>query len=128
MSVATIVALVTAAISGGVVQALITWVKDRRRDASEVQRTDVETKLAYLNTVIEHLDKQAERERADKERALSELAAAHDENRTLREKVHNLQDELYEVRRSARETEHRCNELAAKLHELIEEENRNEAA
>lgn len=121
MSVATIVALVTAAISGGVVQALITWVKDRRKDASEVQRTDVETKLAYLNTVIEHLDKQAERERVDKERVMSELAAEQAKNADLRQKVNSLQDELYEVRRSARETEHRCDELAEKIQELIQE-------
>lgn len=121
MSHSTTVAIILAAISGGVAQALITWYKDRRRDASDVQRTDVETKLAYLNAVIDHLDKQCERERLEKERYKSELETEQTKNVDLRKKVNALQDELYEVRRSARETEHRCDELAAKLRELLDD-------
>lgn len=120
MSVTTIVALLTAAVSGGVVQALITWIKDRRKDASDVHKTDVDTKLAYLNTVIEHLDKQAERERSEKERAFAELAIEQKKSSDLRKEVYDLKEELYAVRMSARETEHRCDELAARLQRLIQ--------
>lgn len=119
LDTATIVSLITAALAGGAFQALIVWLKDRRRAASEAHRTDVDTKLAYLSTVIEHLDKQATRSQENEERLARELAEERKNSSALRERVRELEEEVYKVSKSARETQDKCDELSHKLRELI---------
>lgn len=117
----TIVALLVAAFSGGALSALITWFKDRKRDAADVHRNDVETKLAYLNGVIDHLTKDAERARQDRDQMAQELHEERQRSTDLRARVRQLEDELHGVRRSARETELRCDDLSRKIQELIDD-------
>ncbi len=119
---ATIVTLIAAIGVGGIVQAVIGYVKDRRRNATEAVKTDVDTKLAYLNTVIERLDTEAKRSLAERDRLAAELTAEQQRSSDLRKRVRELEDELDEVRRSARETQYKCDELAQRLKELIDDD------
>jgi chromosome segregation ATPase len=117
----TVVAVISAIGVGGIVQAVISYFKDRKKSASDVTRTDVDTKLAYLNTVIERLDSEAKRSLAERDRLAGELTAEQQRSSDLRKRVRELEDELDGVRRSARETQHKCDELALRLKELIDE-------
>jgi chromosome segregation ATPase len=119
MTTATIVTLIGALGIGGAIQAVIGWLRDRKKNASDVGKTDVETKLAYLNTVIERLDSEAKRSLAERDRIAAELSAEQQRSSDLRKRVRELEDELDGVRRSARETQHKCDELALRLKELI---------
>lgn len=125
---ATIATLIAAIGLGGIVQALIAFFKDRRKNASEVEKSDVDTKLAYLNTVIERLDTEAKRSLAERDRLAAELTAEQQRSSDLRKRVRELEDELDDVRRSARETQNKCDELAQKLKELVAEDETTEPA
>jgi chromosome segregation ATPase len=104
---------------GGVIQALIVWLRERKKDAVDVSRTDVDTKLAYLNAVIERLDAEARRSLAERDRLAAELGSEQSRSSALRKRVGELEDELDGVRRSARETQRKCDELAARIRELM---------
>ncbi len=119
MNSQTVIAIISAVGGAGALQALIQWLKDRRKVESDVTRTDVDTKLAYLNTVIQRLDEEAKRSLAERDRLAGELTAEQERSSTLRKRVRELEDELDEVRRAARETEHKCDALALKLRELV---------
>lgn len=126
----TIVGLITAVGIGGVLQALVQWFRDRKKTAADVEKTDVETKLAYLNTVIERLDQENKRILDREQRTAQELAAEQERSAKLRARVRELEDELDSVRQSARETQYtaritqeKCDELATRLKELVEQAN-----
>lgn len=119
MTTAQIVTLVGALGAGGIINEFISWLRNRKKTASEIGKTDVDTKLAYLNTVIERLDAEAKRSLAERDRIAAELAAEQQRSSDLRKRVRELEDELDGVRRSARETQHKCDELALRLKELI---------
>jgi predicted RNase H-like nuclease (RuvC/YqgF family) len=121
MEPATIIALITALGVGGTIQALVHYFKDRKRNASESVKTDVDTKLAYLNTVIERLDAEAKRSLAERDRLAGELSAEQQRSSDLRKRVRELEDELDDVRRLAREAEHKCDQMAIRLRQLVDE-------
>lgn len=116
---ATIVAAVGV---GGIIQALIKYFTDRKKTASDVNKTDLDIKLAYLNTVIERLDADSKRSLAERDRLAAELTAEQQRSSDLRKRVRELEDELDDVRRSARETQHKCDELGHRLKALIQED------
>lgn len=118
-SATTIIAVIGALGVGGILQAVIAYIKDRKKITSESQRTDVDTKLAYLNAVIERLDAEAKRSLADRDRIAGELSAEQERASNLRKRVRELEDELDEVRRSARETQTKCDDLAVRLKALV---------
>lgn len=127
-NVPTIIALITALGAGGVLQSVFTWLRDRKKIAREIDRSDLDKELAKLNTVIERLEADnarsfAERDRLikDQARLLDEISASEERATKLRARVRALEDELDSVRRSARETENRCEGLAIKLRELVRE-------
>lgn len=117
----TIALLIAALGIGGVVQSGFGWLKDRKKDASGVNKTDVETKLAYMNTVIERLDEDNRRILAREQRYIAELAQSEERSSKLRTRVRELEDELDGVRRSARETEQKCEKLAIRIKELAQD-------
>lgn len=121
METTTLVAIIGALGVGGIIQAIIAYLKDRKKVASDSNRTDVDTKLAYLNAVIERLDQEAKRSLAERDRIAGELSVEQQRSSDLRKRVRELEDELDGVRRSARETQNKCDELAVRLKELIEE-------
>jgi predicted RNase H-like nuclease (RuvC/YqgF family) len=126
------VQLITAFGIGGILSAIVNWLKDRKKVGAETEKTDVDTKLAYLNTVIERLDAEAKRAQterdqeaqraiAERARLLADLAAEQERNASLRKRVRELEEEIDGVRRSARETQHKCDELASRLKALVDE-------
>lgn len=119
MSAADIATIVGAFGVGGAVQAAITYLKDRRKNVSDANKTDVETKLSYLNAVIERLDDEAKRALSERDRIATELSAEQQRSSELRKRVRELEDHLDEVRRSARETQNMCDDLAVRLKSLI---------
>lgn len=118
----TVASIVSAIGVGGVLQAVIAYFRDRRKNVSDAARVDIDTKLAYLNTVIDRLDGEAKRSLAERDRTATELSAEQIRSSNLRKRVRELEDELDEVRRAARETERKCNDLALRLHDLTNPE------
>lgn len=122
---------ITALITGGVINALIGWIKDRKTVHATARLTDVQTlqaKLSYVEAVAEYLQKHNDRLQIDYEES-------EERNRKMRERVTTLeteldkirrsaqqtQDELERVRESATRTQEECEALSAKLAELSKE-------
>lgn len=117
----TIVSLIAALGVGGIVQALINYLKDRRKTETDNTRTDVDTQLAYLKTVIEQLGNEVKRVVMDRDRIQEELLEEQSRSAVLRRRVRELEDEIDGVRKSARETQHKCDELATRLQQLVDD-------
>lgn len=117
----TIVALITALGVGGIIQALIKYLTDRKKTDVDVTKTDVDTQLAYLKTVIEQLAGEVKRVVSDRDRIQEELLEEQSRSAILRRRVRELEDEIDGVRKSARETQHKCDELATRLQELVKD-------
>ncbi len=121
LSGVSIIQLMTAGGVGAILLAIVNWLlRDRKKQALDAEKTDVDTKLAYLNTVIERLDAEAKRSLAERDRLQGELTAEQERNAILRKRVRDLEDEIDGVRKSARETQHKCDELAERLRELVD--------
>lgn len=118
---ATIVSLIAALGIGGVIQAVIKYFQDRGKLESDTNRTDVDTQLAYLKTVIEQLGNEVKRVVGDRDRIQEELLEEQSRSAVLRRRVRELEDEIDGVRRSARETQHKCDELATRLQQLVDD-------
>ena len=121
MDATQIVELIAAIGLGGVAQAVIGYFRDRKKTVSETHRTDAETSQAYLNNVIEQLRKENTRVVADRDRLQEELTAEEHRNMLQRQRIRELEEEIDGVRRSARETQKKCDELATRLEQLIDE-------
>lgn len=117
----TIVALITALGVGGIIQALIKYLTDRKKTDVDITKTDVDTQLAYLKTVIEQLAGEVKRVVSDRDRIQEELLEEQSRSAILRRRVRELEDEIDGVRKSARETQHKCDELATRLQELVKD-------
>lgn len=116
------VATVVGLLGGGVtVQALIGYIGNRKKTASEANKIDVDTQLAYLNAVIVRLDEENKRAQERDQRNSVELAAEQERSAKLRARVRELEDEIDGVRRSARETQTKCDDLANRLKELVKD-------
>ena len=118
LSAADLASLVTAVGAGGIVQALIGYAKDRRRGTVEARKIDVETSLTYLNAVIVRLDEEAKRSLSERDRLATELSAEQQRSSDLRKRVRELEDEIDRVRNVARDTEHKCDQLAQRIQDL----------
>lgn len=117
----TLVSLIAAVGIGGIIQAIIGYFKDRRKNLVDSNKTDVDTKLAYLTAVIERLDTEVKRVVADRDRLQEELIESEARSAMLRKRVRELEDEIDGVRRSARETQNKCDDLASRLKELVDD-------
>lgn len=117
----TIVSLVAAVGLGGIIQAVIGYFKDRKSIESNSHKIDVDTKLAYLDTVIEGLASEVNRVKADRDHIREELISEQDHSAKLRARVRELEDEIDGVRRSARDTQNKCDELANRLQDLLKD-------
>ena len=122
MDAQAITAVVGAIGVGGAIQAGIGYLGNRKKTASDANKVDAETQLAYLTTVIEQLDEQSKRVLEREQRTQEELAAEQERTAKLRARVRELEDEIDSVRASARETQktaretqRKCDELGAKL-------------
>lgn len=119
MDAALIVQLITAAGLGSVFPALIGYFRDRQKNVSDVNRADTETSLLQLNAVIDQLRKENTRLVDDRDRLQDELTEEQKRNMQYRQRIRELEEEIDGVRRSARETQQKCDELASRLEELV---------
>lgn len=110
-----LLAFISAVGLGGLLQAFLAYLKDRRKDRktankteAETDKIDVETKLAYLTTVIERLD-------YDARRFAEALYAEQQRTSDLRKRVRELEDELDGMRRGAREMQYKYEVLEFRL-------------
>jgi predicted RNase H-like nuclease (RuvC/YqgF family) len=117
----TVVSLIAALGVGGIIQGIIKYFQDRKKVDSDTTRTDVDTQLAYLKTVIEQLGNEVKRVVSDRDRIQEELLEEQSRSAILRRRVRELEDEIDGVRRSARETQHKCDELATRLQQLVDD-------
>ena len=116
-----LVSLITAVGLGGIIQAVFGYFKDRKKNNTDANKTDVDTKLAYLTMVIDQLREEVARVVADRNRIQVELSSEQDRSAILRKRVRELEDEIDGVRRSARDTQNRCDELANRLQQLVDD-------
>lgn len=116
-----IVELIAALGLGGVLSTVIGYFKDRKKTVSETHKTDAETTLIYLNATIEQLSKENQRLVVNCERLEEDLLEKEARNQLQRQRIRDLEDEIDSVRRSARETQLKCDELATRLEELIDD-------
>lgn len=112
--------LITAFGVGGIAVAIIGWLKDRRKIHSDADLTDVQTlinKLAYLEKVIENIDKHNDRLQAD-------LDASEERERKRIQRIRELEDEVDTLRRGLRNMEAQCERLSERLSEFLTEDHR----
>lgn len=106
--------------AGGILTSVVDWLRNRRKSNVEIEKTDVDTKLAYLGGVIERLEAEVTRVNTDREWVYTELAAEQERSASLRQRVRQLEDEIDGVRHAARENQQRYEALAAQLKELAD--------
>jgi predicted RNase H-like nuclease (RuvC/YqgF family) len=116
-----IVNLITGLGIGAVLVAIIGWLKDRRKIASDTNLTDVQTlqnKLIYLEKVIDNIDKHNDRLQKD----LEEVEARE---RERVKRIRELEDEVHSLRMNSRALEEQCARLSSKLTEFLGTEGSN---
>lgn len=127
---AALLAQVVAALGGGaLVQAVMTYLRDRRQikasgDVAEASKSfqveavglgTMEAKLAYLQRLLDSMDKQHARMQAQLEATQGERAALETQNRELRERCWRLEQEVQDVRTKCRELDVTCGRLQEQL-------------
>lgn len=114
-----IVQLIAACGVGTSFPAVLGYFRDRKRNVIENHKTDVDTKLIALTAVIEQLQKENRRVVDDRDRLQDELSEEQQRNMIQRQRIRELEEEIDGVRQSARDTQHRCDLMAARLKELV---------
>lgn len=127
---ATVVAQLVAALGGGaLVQAVISYLRDRRQIKANgdiaaaatpfhieaVGLETMEAKLAYLQKLLDSMDKQNARMQAQLEATQGERAALETQNRELRQRCWRLEEEVQDVRTKCRELDMTCGRLQEQL-------------
>lgn len=115
-----IVQLVAAGGVGTSLPAILGYFRDRKRNVIENHKTDVDTKLIALTAVIEQLQKENGRVVDDRDRLQDELTEERTANMLQRQRIRELEEEIDGVRRSARDTQHRCDLMTARLKQLVQ--------
>lgn len=122
---ADLVPLITALGLGGMGVALIQYMQDRRKRQNDVElarRTQdaqvaiadisaVQARIASLERIIDRLEKHSAQQQVD-------LDAADERERKQRMRIRELEDEIDKIRNTARETQHKCDELSRIVREL----------
>lgn len=113
---------------GGVLSAIFQWAQNRRQVAANAEKieaeadgVDVDTKLAYLGAVIDRLDADNSRLMKERDHALAEVTLEQQRSAVLRQRVRELEDEIDIIGRSAKETQRKCDDLSARLKEVVKE-------
>lgn len=108
--------------SGGLAAALISWLKDRRKDNATARLTDVEA----LQKQVELLSSVTDFLRRENSKLQQEYELERDKNTVLRNRLADVEEELEKVKRAATNTQQQCEELSAKLRAFIDAERRTE--
>ena len=112
-----LVAIIGALGAGGIGSALVSYAKDRKKDASIAKLTDVEAlqkQLVLLTQITEFLRK--ENDQLHKDYELSE-----EQRRKMRVEMERLQEELQRVKLGAARTQDQCDVLSQRVRELLAE-------
>lgn len=123
---------------GGIGVAIVNYLSQRRKvkvDTELAKRTQdaqvaiadisaVQARMATLEKIIDRLEKHSAQQQVD-------LDAADERERKQRMRIRELEDEIDKIRNTARETQHKCDELSRIVRELskgTEQENAADAA
>lgn len=120
MEVQDIVQLIAAGGIGTSLPAVLGYFRDRKKTVMETNKTDIETRLVSLTTVIEQLQKENKRVVDDRDRLQDELNEEQERNALQRQRIRELEEEIDGVRQSARDTQYRCDLMAVRLKELVQ--------
>ena len=110
-----LVAIIGALGAGGIGSALVSYAKDRKKDASIAKLTDVEAlqkQLVMLTQITDFLRK--ENDQLHKDYELSE-----EQRRKMRVEMESLQEELQRVKLGAARTQDQCEILSQRVKELL---------
>lgn len=110
-----IVELITALGIGALLTAIVGWLKDRQKIASDVKLTDMETlqkQLAYLEKVIENIGNHNDRLRKD-------LDDYEEREKKRIDRIRELETEVDTLRRGLRTMESQCERLSTRLAEFL---------
>lgn len=116
-AVTILVALIGALGAGGIGAALVSYFKDRKKDAAIAKLTDVEAlqkQLVLLTQITEYLRK--ENDQLHKDYEISE-----EQRRKMRVEMERLQEELQRVKLGAARTQDQCDVLSQRVRELLAE-------
>lgn len=110
-----IVTIVTSAGLTGVLSGIVTYIKDRKKDAATAKLTDVQAlqqQVSLMESVTRFL-------RAENERLQADYQKSEDARRALRQQMIDLEDELQKVKRNAAQTQEQCESLSRQLKAFI---------
>jgi chromosome segregation ATPase len=100
--------------AGGIGTAIITYLKDRKKDDAQADLTTVEglqKQFVVLTDTVAFLRSENTRLRADYD-------ASETARRVMRTRVIDLEDEIAQVRQTLRRTQDQCESLAVQLQEI----------
>ncbi len=109
--------IVTFLASGGLATAIVSYMKDRKKDNATAKLTDVEAlqkQLVLLTSVTDFVRKENAQLQLDYEALQNRYSAQ-------RARLAELEEELQRVKRSAASTQEQCEELSAKLRSMMGE-------
>lgn len=110
-----IVAIVSSAGLTGAVSGVVSYVKDRKKDAATAKLTDVQAlqqQVSLMEQVTRFL-------RAENERLQNDYNQSEAARRALRQQMIDLEDELQKVKRNAAQTQAQCESLSRQLKAFI---------
>lgn len=120
MNETVIVALITALGTGGVVAAVVGWLKDRKKDNATAKLTDVEAlqkQVVLLTSITDYLRRENAALQVDRD-------SEFERSRRLARQLSEVQDELDKVRRQAARTQSQCEELSHKIKQMQDGDNK----
>jgi uncharacterized protein (DUF3084 family) len=109
------VAVISSAGLTGLIGGLVSFVKDRKKDAATAKLTDVQAlqqQVSLMDSVTKFL-------RAENERLQADYNASEAARRAMRAEIMALQDELAKVQYKAAQTQQQCDHLSSQLQALI---------
>lgn len=110
-----VTAIVSILASGGVAGAIAAWLKDRKKDDATALLTNVEAlqkQVVLLTTVTDYL-------RRENGQLQLDLVTEQEGKRQLRVQLAQVEEELQQVRRTARQTQQQCDDLSERLRRLV---------
>lgn len=110
-----IASIIVALLTGGVLNELLTWWRNRKKDNAVVNLTDIQAlqaKLAYMESIHNNLQRHNDNLQKD-------FDDSEERNRRMRQRISELEEELDRVKRSAAQTQMECEALGDKLREML---------
>jgi chromosome segregation ATPase len=110
-----VAAVVSSAGLTGIISGVVSYFKDRKKDAATAKLTDVQAlqqQVSLMESVTRFL-------RAENERLQTDYQKSEEARRLLRQRMIDLEDELQKVKRNATQTQEQCESLSRQLKAFI---------